>query len=76
MKNRNVATGDIEVPIPEFYPRLCVVYEKDIEKAKALTEEFLASESRPLGDDWQCDACGEKVPDSMVECWSCQKPRC
>lgn len=75
MKNRNASTGIAEVPIPEFYPRLCAVHEGDVERAVALLMVFLEDERRPLGEDWTCRQCQETVPDSMGECWSCQAPR-
>lgn len=72
LKNRNAATGIVEVPIPEFYPRLCIIHEQDVDRAVALLKEFLEDERRPLGDDWTCAQCQEEVPDSMGECWNCQ----
>ena len=75
MRNMHAATGITEIPIPEFYPRLCVLKEEDVERAVALLQQFEEDEKRPLGEDWLCQKCGEKVPDSMGECWSCQAPR-
>lgn len=73
LKNRNLTmTGLSEIPIPEFYPAICVVHPEQEEKALALVQRFLEDEKRPLGEDWICAACQESVPDSMAECWSCQ----
>lgn len=76
LRNQNLTmSGLSEIPIPEFYPALCVMNEEDETKALELVEAFLTEENRPLGPDWSCNVCGEDVPDSMSECWSCQSPR-
>ena len=75
MRNMHASTGITEVPIPEFYPRLCVINQEELEQAVALIQQFEEAEQRPLGPDWSCPACQEKVPDSMSECWSCQRPQ-
>jgi hypothetical protein len=76
LRNRNLTmTGLSEIPIPEFYPAICIIHPADEEKARELVANFLADEKRPLGEDWRCPACGEEVPDSMGECWKCQGAR-
>lgn len=73
LRNRNLTmSGLSEIPIPQFYPAICVVHPEDEARALALVQEFLADERRPLGRDWTCPSCGEQVPDSLSECWSCQ----
>lgn len=76
LRNRNLTmTGLSEVPIPEFYPAICILNPEDEERAFELVKAFLDDESQPLGEDWTCASCGEAVPDSMSECWSCQGGR-
>ncbi len=76
IRNRNLTmSGLSEIPIPEFYPAICILNPADEEKAFKLAQDFLEAERQPLGEDWLCGECGESVPDSMVECWSCQKER-
>jgi hypothetical protein len=76
LRNRNLTmTGLSEIPIPEFYPAICVLNSEDEDKALGLIQGFLADEKRPLGEDWRCKNCGEAVPDSMAECWKCQTER-
>lgn len=73
LRNRNLTmSGLSEIPIPQFYPAICVVHEEDEARATALVSEFLEDERRPLGKDWTCLSCGEQVPDSLSECWNCQ----
>ncbi|MBK1833897.1 DUF2007 domain-containing protein [Roseibacillus ishigakijimensis] len=76
LRNRNLTmSGLSEIPIPEFYPALCVVHPEDEKRAVELVKDYLARENEPLGEDWICSACGEKVPDSLAECWQCQGQR-
>jgi len=73
VRNENLSVS--EVQIPAFFPAICVVNEQDEESALKFLQVFLAEEKRPLGPDWTCEKCGEAVPDSMQECWSCQAVR-
>ncbi len=76
VKNVNLTvSGLTEIPIREFYPALCILNDEDEELALELMKEFLADEDRPEGEDWLCSGCGESVPDSFTECWSCQQAR-
>lgn len=72
---RNDNLSGTEIPIPDFYPAICVVNEKDEESALKFLHIFFEEEKRPLGPDWHCEKCNEAVPDSMQECWSCQTAR-
>lgn len=75
LRNRNLTMAGLsEIPIPQFYPAICVIHAEDEVRALELVREFLADERRPLGEDWICPSCGESVPDSLSECWSCQQP--
>ena len=65
-------SGLSEIPIPEFYPAICIVHPEDEARALGLVKGFLEDEGRPLGKDWVCQQCQESVPDSMNECWNCQ----
>lgn len=72
---RNEAVSITEAQVPAFFPAICVMNDEDESTAKKLLAVFLAEENAPLGEDWLCEACGEMVPDSMQECWSCQQAR-
>ncbi|MGJ8723341.1 MAG: DUF2007 domain-containing protein [Roseibacillus sp.] len=73
VRNENLSVTEMQ--IPEFFPAICVMNQEDEETALKLLRVFLAEEKRPLGPEWKCDECGEGVPDSMQECWSCQAAR-
>ena len=60
----------VEIPIPAIYPNVCVLNEKDFEKAKELISAFLQSPEKN-GDDWNCEKCGESVGHELNECWNC-----
>lgn len=71
---RNEALSVTDAQIPSFFPAICVTNDQDEVVARKLLEVFLAEENQPLGPDWTCEKCGETVPSSMGECWSCQHP--
>ena len=73
IRNEQLSVSDVQ--IPAFFPAICVVNEEDEQAARKFLHVFFEDEKRPLGPDWQCEKCGEAVPDSMQECWSCQAAR-
>jgi hypothetical protein len=60
-----------EIPIPTFYPALCVMKDEDAERAVGILREFKKGEEGPT-EDWECRACGETVPGSFGSCWKCE----
>lgn len=58
------------VPIPEFYPALCVVHDEDYEEAMTVLRA-----RGEVGEEWKCPACGEAVPANFSACWKCQTAR-
>ncbi len=74
LRNEHLVHGVIEIPIPEFYPNLCVMKDADYERGwKILNEDAKASEKDP-GPDLACPHCGEMNPGNFAACYSCEKP--
>lgn len=73
LRNWN-ATNIISIPIPEFYPNICVSKVEEAQKAKALIDEYLAPSQETI-ESWLCSHCGESVEGNFQECWSCQSPK-
>ncbi len=67
----NSITG---IPVPLFYPTLCVANDEDYEAAVELLREVIKPEPSE-GPDWKCPACGEEVPGTFENCWKCQAER-
>ena len=58
------------LPLPDFWPTLCVLRDEDYPKAMELIRS--ASEAPPeSAEDWKCPACGETVPANFASCWNC-----
>ncbi len=79
IKNENIALT--EIPIPTFYPALCIMNAKDKDEAVKLISEksFMEQDaSAPSGNemlaDIPCPHCKEESPANFTECWSCSKP--
>lgn len=72
----NVMTG---LPIPSFYPRLCVTHDEDAERATELLREFIEGAQDTVAEensaDWECPQCGETVPGNFGSCWKCDALR-
>ena len=72
---RNDASGNLSgVPVPVFYPALCVVNDADFDRA----ERLLAAQIEPVaaaGADWNCPHCHSAVPAGFDKCWNCERER-
>ena len=66
--------GLTEIPIPEFFPALCVMNDEDYEKAVQIIRSHLTAESPDADVEVPCPACGETNPGNFAQCWSCGAP--
>jgi len=58
------------LPLPDFWPALCVVHDEDYPAAMELLRA--ARDAPPSNrEDWKCPACGETVPANFASCWNC-----
>ena len=72
---RNDAGGMITaVPIPVFYPALCVVNDADYDRAKAMVDASHTTVAA-VGGDWICPHCQSVVPAGFDACWKCERER-
>ena len=75
VRNKDLVGTLTEIPIPEFFPALCVVNDEDYEKAVALLRErFEADAERAQQEDITCGKCSEENPANFDICWSCGEP--
>ncbi len=72
---RNEASGNLtSIPVPVFYPALCVVNDADFDRARGL----IAAQIAPVvstGADWICPHCQSRVPAGFAQCWNCERER-
>jgi hypothetical protein len=59
------------IPVPVFYPALCVNNDADLPAALALVKASQNAEETE-GSEWQCPTCGESVPPGFDICWNCE----
>jgi len=64
-------SGLTEIPIPEFFPALCVINDEDFVQAVAIIREHLTANQRNADIEIRCVSCGEKNPGNFESCWSC-----
>ena len=74
VRNETTSGSFSEIPIPLFYPVLCVLHDDDYESAmKILNEIHHAPPSQ--SPDWRCPKCNEEVPGNFDSCWQCGELR-
>ncbi|MCU0750403.1 MAG: DUF2007 domain-containing protein [Akkermansiaceae bacterium] len=64
-------SGLTEIPIPEFFPALCVMRDDDYETAVEIIRSHLVEDSTEEEVEVQCLACGEINPGNFAQCWMC-----
>ena len=73
IRNDLAMSGLTEIPIPEFYPNLCV-NEEDAVKAVEILNSHADRMSEGAEEEVACAACGEVNPGNFDVCYSCQEP--
>jgi hypothetical protein len=63
--------GLSEIPIPEFYPALCVVNDDDYVQAMMIIREHLTANQANADIEIACASCREPNPGNFEVCWSC-----
>lgn len=67
-------SGITEIPIPEFFPALCVLNDDDHAEAVRIIREHLNAEQEGNEEEIACASCGEINPGNFAICWACGKP--
>ena len=65
------SSGLTEIPIPEFFPALCVLNDEDYVQAVAIIREHLTANQKNADIEITCISCGETNPGNFQICWSC-----
>jgi hypothetical protein len=63
------------IPIPKFYPALCITNDADAGRAVETLRDFLGGEADAGSQEWRCPQCGETVPGNFGSCWKCEAHR-
>ncbi|HEX5791161.1 MAG TPA: DUF2007 domain-containing protein [Luteolibacter sp.] len=66
-------SGLTEIPIPEFFPALCVLEDEDYEEAVGIIRDHLHADQENADKEVACASCGETNPGNFDTCWSCGK---
>jgi hypothetical protein len=64
-------SGLTEIPIPEFFPALCVLHDDDYVRAVQIIRKHLVEQNTEPQTEIPCPACGEINPGNFETCWSC-----
>lgn len=67
-------SGLTEIPIPEFFPALCVMNDEDYDQAVVIIREHLSANQKNAEIEISCISCGETNPGNFETCWSCGNP--
>ena len=69
---RNESIAMTEIPIPVFYPALCIMNDKDHKKALEILKEVIKREQTEItSPDVNCPSCNETSPANFEVCWAC-----
>jgi hypothetical protein len=71
VRNQDTTTFLTEVPIPEFYPALCVMNDEDYEEAVRIIRDCIVKDSVSSETEVQCPKCRESNPGNFETCWAC-----
>ena len=72
VRNKDLTmSGLTEIPIPEFFPALCVMDEGDYPRAMEIIRLHLTENAKDADLEIVCPACGETNPGNFDLCWSC-----
>lgn len=63
--------GLSEIPIPEFYPNICVIHDEDYPRAWEIMKRTMETNSKDAEIDISCGNCGETNPGNFDVCFSC-----
>jgi hypothetical protein len=70
---RNETIAMTEIPIPVFYPALCIMNDDDHQRALEILKEVIELEqTQSDAPDAACPACSEMNPANFETCWSCE----
>ena len=71
VRNQHTSNLMTSIPIPEFYPALCVVNEEDYERALEVLRINVAKDQESSQTEVPCPKCQETNPGNFETCWSC-----
>ena len=76
IRNQHLTNSGLsEIPIPEFFPALCVLNDEDHPAAVEIIRRSLEENARNAdAEEIPCPGCGEPNPQNFELCWSCGKP--
>jgi len=63
--------GLADIPIPNFYPALCVVNDGDYEAAVDFLRKRISEEQEGASGGHFCKGCEEVSPGNFEICWNC-----
>lgn len=72
VRNKHLTmSGLTEIPIPEFFPALCVMDDTDYARAMEIIRLHLTENAKDADLEVACPSCGETNPGNFDLCWSC-----
>jgi len=60
-----------EIPIPDLYPNLCVMYDEDYQRAWEILNIAIKENAENMNKEITCSSCGEVNPGNFEICFAC-----
>jgi len=71
IRNENSSNTLAALPIPAFYPALCVVVDAEEGRAREILALRLNSDRSLASRSWVCPSCAEPNPGTFELCYAC-----
>jgi len=72
LRNEGLSTvGIAEIPIPEFYPNICVMNDEDYDQAHSIIKKLISKNDQKASADFSCKSCNELNPSNFEVCYAC-----
>ena len=71
VRNEHTNLAFTAIPVPIFYPALCVRDNDDYDEAMELIKKHIHADE-PDQAGWMCPSCNQLVPGGFEVCWNCQ----
>ena len=72
IRNEHTTTSGVtEIPIPDLYPNLCVIYDEDYQRAWEILNIAIKENAENMNKEITCSSCGEVNPGNFEICFAC-----
>jgi len=73
LRNEDLSTSGLtEIPLPEFYANICIIEDKEYNRARDIIQQVLDEQANASDEEITCLQCSETNPANFEICYNCQ----